>query len=777
MKRFILFLTAVILIMTGVVQGAPGDWNIFLDASAVTRITIQGDSLWCATNGGILLFDLTDSTFTQFLDGLELKSTDISAVTMDSGGSLWAAFSTSGIVRIDDPGGEPDVFYYRKNDITNEILSDSVTCIMAVQDEVYYGCVEGVGKFFEGIHSLETNLSDNLEGERVNDIFYDPADNTLWVAFDKGVGRFDRSTLIYTAFPIGESYSICMHDGDIYCATLTGVQRFDGSSWAVFGAGFHVMPPLGISSGNGEIFAVTSERTYRYNGTYWEGQGAVEMKMMFVDLYRIFSYHIKTIAVDRNGTPWIGGRTDGTTRGSYISAYSDGAWQNRAMGLLSQNEIVALSIAPDEGIWASTKYGISYRSGEGDWISYTKMRPDLPHDDALSYYSSNLALLYDSQGYLWCNSLNYDLDQIDVGDIFDRGDDVWSHYSVTSGTSIVSDRFVQARQDPAGNRWFLSDDDQQQDGKWGINIANSNADGWLSINPATTPEMASGSVFDCVFSQTRAYLALRGFGVQSWYTGASGFAWSSLENDSDDIWTTILDQNDLPNTQLSSIELADDGSLWIGTSGGLVKYRSGQIDSFTLKTGYNDDGLVGGMVNDLEIDSYGNIWVATNQGLNRINSSGEIDRVFTTAVLWEDRFQFVYPNSVISPLPSHNCVELACDRAGDILWIATDNGLARLDITPQAEVVLPVKEAILYPNPLHISRGDEFLYISRITGSVSIKVFSLEGELVHEADGVVEEGQAWDLRTLNGYQARSGIYIVKIIGEKSTETRKVAVIR
>ncbi len=776
MKKYSIPIILIAIVAHSTLNAGPGDWNVFLDSSAIVNIECAGDSLWCATNGGILLFNLADSSFAQYLDGLRLKSGEVMAVTVDHNGSIWAAFEEDGIARIDNPGTDPAVVYYSENSTSNQILSDNVTCLARVGNEIYYGTVLGVGKFFDNLHSLEPNLSDSLSGKWVNDLLYDVTENVLWIAYDGGIGRFERDTYDYTSYPVGPSYSLCKHEGEFYCATLTGVRKFNGGEWPVFGAGFHVMPPLAVSSGGGRLYAVTSERLYLFGGIYWSSIAAVDMKAVFNDVYRIRTNHIRALAVDSRGTPWIGGRLTDQGRGSYLSAYIDGTWRNMAMPLLSQNYVMALDTAPEGGVWASTNYGISFRSGGGGWTAYTKMRQDTGSEDALSYYASNLALLFDGSGRLWCNSQNYDLDMIEVGDPLDKGDDAWSHFSVNDATTITSDRFVKAKADAAGNRWFLSDDDRQLEGKWGINIASAAGDQWLSINPATTASMASGSVFDCAFTGYGVFLALRGTGVQYWNTG--GFDWNNLSSTAGDTWITLLDQGNLPNTDLRAIEPGMDGSLWIGTSGGLIRrFNDGSIDSFTLKKGYFDEGLVGGLVYDIELDSFGNLWVATNQGLNRINTAGAIDRVYTTSSLWVKQFQFVYPNDVISPLPSHVCRALAFDGSTNMLWVGTEGGLARLDVSPEPAVELPLRQAILYPNPVYITRGDASLRISRISGSVGIRIYDLEGELVHEADGVVDGGEAWDLLTLNGYKIRSGIYIVKITSEVFSETRKVAVIR
>ncbi|MBN2184100.1 MAG: T9SS type A sorting domain-containing protein [Candidatus Krumholzibacteriota bacterium] len=775
MKRRGILIILISVLTAGRAVSAPGDWSLFLDASAVNRITCIGDSLWCGTYGGILLFDLTDSTLTQFYSGLELRSNDISAVTVDRELSVWIAYRGEGIARIDDLGIDPEVTHYNENTVL--ILSDSVNCLLSVDEDVYYGCDNGIAKFFDKTHSLEPNLSENLRGKRVNDLLVDD-NNILWIAYEDGVAEFDRDTYVLDLHPIGYSFSMTLYEGMIYCAVSTGIMRFDGDSWEEFGTTFHnELVPLCIASGGGGIYAVTAERAYRYNGLYWESLEAAQMKSVFNEDYRINQFHLNALAVDDRGTPWIGGRLpSGTSRGSYISGFVGSRWINRAVSNLSQNNVIELDIAPAGGVWASTMFGVNYRSLAGEWINYKEIRSDVGSDDALSYFAYNLAMICDSQNHLWCNSQTYDLDMIDLGNIMDKGDDIWEHFAVEDENTITTDRFVKAKEDPGGNRWFMSDDDYyQSDGMWGINIINAAGSEWLEVNPFTIPEMKGGNIFDCAFGQYGVYIAIQGYGVQYWRTG--GFGWSTLTSGDGDFWTTLMDDSDLLSTEIEAIELGDDGSVWVGTAAGLVRYESGTLELYKEKDENNHHGIIGLSVRDLEFDNYGNLWVATNKGLNRIDPDGVIDRAYTTATFWEDYVQPYYPESVISPLPSHLCEVLAFDPDESFLWIGTDRGLARFDVRPPVEPDISLSKMILYPNPVHLDRGDASLKISRISGKVDIRIYNLEGELVHEIDGVSEGEDAWDLLTINGFTAQSGIYIVRVFGGGKTELRKVAVIR
>jgi ligand-binding sensor domain-containing protein len=766
-RRILIVMTVCALLAPGAAIAESDDWRIFVDASAINRINCIGDSIWCSTRGGILVFDLGDSSFVQHLDGLGFRSTDVSGVTKDSHGSVWASFTTSGVARIDRFGSaQPSVKLYSST--YNYLLSDSVTCIVSAGEDVYYGSTGGIAKFYDNLHSLEPVLSDSLEGVPVRDLLV--RGDTLWIACERGVARFLRSTFSFTMYRIGNVTSLCAHAGAIHVAGTNGVQRFDGSAWISLGRPGSAISRA-VASGSGTLYCVTDAGAYRRDGSSWT-EITANMKTLFSQKYTIWSGYntLKTVAVDPRGTVWVAGLEAQINRGSYLSAYVSNSWINKAPQNLSQNGIVALSIDSGQGVWASTRYfGISYRASDGRWTTYSKMRT--PSDEAgLTYFLNNIALLRDSQGYLWCCAFN-DLDRIMLNDPLLKTDDEWEHYALNEGT-ITTNRFVKAKEDPEGNRWFLSDDVYREQGFLGINILKADGTAWLSVTPSTAPGMAGGSVFDVSFGEGGvAYLALRGYGVQAWYT--EGFDWAHLSDLASDGWSTLIAPADLASKELYAVEKGSDGAVWVGTASGLVRWKMGAIDSFTIKSSPGGRGLIGAAVFDLEFDGAGNLWVGTEQGLNKITPDDAIE-AFTSADAWKGD---LYPSSVISPLPSPICGKLAYDRLANVLWIGTANGLAQFDVTPAREVEEPLSRMILYPNPVHISRGDGEVKISRISNLVSIRVFTIEGELVHSVDGIGDGDRAWDLLTLNGFKARSGIYVVKVSDGSSTETRKIAIIR
>jgi ligand-binding sensor domain-containing protein/signal transduction histidine kinase len=86
----------------------------------------------------------------------------------------------------------------------------------------------------------------------------------------------------------------------------------------------------------------------------------------------------------------------------------------------------------------------------------------------------------------------------------------------------------------------------------------------------------------------------------------------------------------LPDTDVFSLMVARDNSLWIGTEGGgLVRYQDGVFHSFSAA-----QGLTNGFVRAVLQDGRGNIWIGTDNGLFRLEGT-TIARVDNTQAVPE----------------------------------------------------------------------------------------------------------------------------------------------
>ena len=128
----------------------------------------------------------------------------------------------------------------------------------------------------------------------------------------------------------------------------------------------------------------------------------------------------------------------------------------------------------------------------------------------------------------------------------------------------------------------------------------------------------------------------------------------------------------LSDESVRAMVAADDGSLWIGTAGGLNRLdpKTGTVVSF-LHNPANPASLSDDYVLSLLEDSHGRLWIGTdNGGLNLV------DPTTGTFRAWKR-------TGTVDSLPSDRVREIFESRDGTI-WIGTSNGLAAFDSEREA---------------------------------------------------------------------------------------------
>jgi ligand-binding sensor domain-containing protein/signal transduction histidine kinase len=161
----------------------------------------------------------------------------------------------------------------------------------------------------------------------------------------------------------------------------------------------------------------------------------------------------------------------------------------------------------------------------------------------------------------------------------------------------------------------------------------------------------------------------------------------------------IFDRENTPELKENSVfalMASRDGSLWIGTEGGgLVRYKSGQFRGYGSKEGLSD-----GFVRALHEDQSGTIWVGTDNGLLRF-VNGRFERVDNTAGvpaiavhaiaadhaggLWVGGSRLIRLSNgfvreyVLDGDASQNRVKSILESSDHTVWVGTVSGLNRLD--------------------------------------------------------------------------------------------------
>ncbi|GBD87403.1 two component regulator propeller [bacterium BMS3Abin03] len=115
----------------------------------------------------------------------------------------------------------------------------------------------------------------------------------------------------------------------------------------------------------------------------------------------------------------------------------------------------------------------------------------------------------------------------------------------------------------------------------------------------------------------------------------------------------------IPSNAIVSLTFEIDGDMWLGTTAGLVKYSNGGWYKYTT----SNSGLPSNFINSIAIDENNNKWIATLHGL----------------AMYDDENWIVYDTNN-SGLPSNNVTFVRFDNNGK-LWIGTTEGLVEYEGT------------------------------------------------------------------------------------------------
>jgi diguanylate cyclase (GGDEF)-like protein len=451
----------------------------------------------------------------------------------------------------------------------------------------------------------------NLQGTFIWSVLYGP-DGSLWYGCDKELCRLKngRTTQMRTVLGLPEEQWLTMmvaRDGNIWLRSNQHVAELaaDGS-----GAKTRDLPgkliaqpyPLLAEDSQGRILTAQGSEIALWENDHWR----------FVTEHNGLSpFEVQGLFVDREGSIWMGVVGHGLERW-----VGEDRWEayTQADGL--EDNLVWASTRDHQGrLWIGTETGLS-------WIPAGENVPKAWHSPGLQVSrTGSLAIAED--GGIWVGSMAGSLTRIDpktlsarqvktpavYGLLADGPGRLWiatvtGIYTIDpadpmakpeAATSVAFPkpglRFTSMSKDLKGNLWATSDQ----------GIFKFDSDGWHAIDVG-----ASGTKPDLIAADLKGNLWVAGPSQDLMKLRVDGFKVVGFEH---------IGRPPLMSEGIVSLLVDHRGRLWIGEDAGVTVHDGEIWRSFT-----QDDGLIWNDTDSFAIneDTDGSMWIGTSGGLSHL---------------------------------------------------------------------------------------------------------------------------------------------------------------
>ena len=300
--------------------------------------------------------------------------------------------------------------------------------------------------------------------------------------------------------------------------------------------------------------------------------------------------------------------------------YTKRLW--RVQDGLPEDTVQALTESTDGYLWVGTSGGVARFDGSEFMALSSQSTPKLPA-------TSIFCLLVARDGSLWLGSEGEGLLHYEHGEL--------RSFGIAQG---LSDRFVRSLlQDEMGRIWIGTDN------------------GLFRLDAPEAAEVRVERIDTPKFMRPIAVHAIAEDRERNIWVGGSRLVRIGRDGVQEETLPGAYSEN-----RVKSILQTTDGVMWVGTIGGLDRWRDGRFVKAPA---------VSGTVRTLRQTHDGTLWIGTiGHGL------------------WTYRADRFAPIIVSDLLPSHTVLSVYEDRSRQI-WIGTQDGLVRLSSTPARVLPLP----------------------------------------------------------------------------------------
>ncbi len=622
---------ALAIIMTFLSVPAFSDmWRTYQNVNNILDMAVDGDTVWIAVkNVGVLQWSQTSGRFVRhtvstgfpdnqvnrifkdskgriwipnvkglsclvdgqwkFYNGQDgLTPLYVTSITEDKAGVLWFATEGQGVWSYD--GSAWERYWTNKW----EFLSGIRAVLPVAGGEVLFGRNGGISRFdgrkgsvfatqdsglvhngvyalvrdsggriwagtYLGLSVLEDGKWRTVEGThqkgQINDLSIDPS-GTIWMVTYNHIKKVVDGKAVPVEYGGFTSIAIDSSGVKWFGSTQNGVLRLEGDTRTWYrqgdnGPAINVINDLTLDR-DGVLWVATSNGVSRFDGREWT---------------RITSLGASTIAADQTGRIWIG------AEGGGLYVYHDGIWESHTKIGPYDITIIRSIKADDSGnVWLGMANGLILCDDRG-WQLYSHQ--NLPPGNSIS------RVFVDSDNLKW---IIYP-----TGTICSYDGIFWKMYG-GSKDGLGTHELRTADVDSQGLKWLIYGG--------ALYTFDENAPQYSRLIRYSNNSIPLGTYFqDLVIDSHDVKWLITNKGI------------GCLDGQK---WTQFSKNDGLPDSTISRIVLADDGSVWAGSALGVAHLENGYWKKFSI----SQNCPASNAVYSSALDSAGRKWFGTAGGVS-----------------------------------------------------------------------------------------------------------------------------------------------------------------
>ncbi|MFC1539343.1 hypothetical protein ACFL6H_07960 [Candidatus Latescibacterota bacterium] len=702
--------------------------------NVMTDVIEFNSIIYGTSESGVFSYDPDSREYKLYYKNHGLDAGNALSITATSN-EIFIGFEYDGLMRFDPDTEtfEPILFpeYVDRENVLNTI---AVRDLFALNDSILFvGHSDGVDRLNLQSEEIRTysKLSPYIkENTQVNEVkvFY----GNIWVCTPEGLAWADvdnqnlESEEEWDNFVFSRGVNCILDytdengDPSIYVGTNgRGIVMFDWASKDTTYTEVISANIYNITQGHETYIAAAGDGLYKKSEEMWFRNSSVKSLVDVIE--------------GSDGKMWVASN-DGLK--CFITS---GYWEIPPMNVPRSSTIRKIEISDNNVIWAATSYrdeGRYVLRFENDkWDSFSEF------DELPSFSTTSVTI--DSHGVIWGSTWNRGVYTLDDDGSANKIDD--------TVTLVDTEKEIILQRDPLINNVVIADVAADAQGNiWvaGYDMGAYVLEGGLPINEYkhnrfTFDNSAGTNYIIKVIPDNEGWIWLGtyGTGLIGVYIGTDPF------DTSDDI-VKIVSHNEngegFTGTRVEAIDIDKDGYIWTGTPGNL--YRITKEAGATLKIDNMNEnlGVAAVEVISIKVDDENNKWIGTTGGLMKLNAFDELEQVYTV-----DN----------SGLLSNNILSLKNGIYGDYLWIGTDKGLNRLDVSYGASGTVS-QQFHMYPNPFEIWGSNSEAVFNNISPDKPVRIYTFTGEIVNELTVTNNNGSTvvWNGRNFRDEYVGSGVY-------------------